>query len=99
MLSRSVASSVCVLLLCGCDLFRSFLPERGTTVAEAQQALDRCGVSSDAIVWGVSKDGTFYYGRKSVDAAPLTYRESQCVISWANDHRIKMAFSGNEQSQ
>jgi hypothetical protein len=86
-----------LLILSGCDLIRSMLPRNSTTVAEATKMLQRCRIDPSKIAWRVSADGTFAYGRKSSDASGLPEQQSQCISSWIDDERIKVAFIGWEK--
>ena len=72
------------------------LPRHGTTASEAQAALQHCGIAPDSIAWSVSADGTFAFGRKSADAAPMLEKQSECLMHWVEDNRIKVAFIGWE---
>ena len=96
MRSRTYVMSLCALLLSGCNLVRMMLPRHGTTAGEAQAALQRCGIAPDTIAWSVSADGTFAFGRKSADAAPMPQTQSECLMRWVEDNRIKVAFIGWE---
>jgi hypothetical protein len=86
----------CAFLLSGCDLIRMLLPRHATTSAEARRALERCSIIPDSIAWHVSRDGVFTFGRKSADAAPMTEAQTQCVMRWVEERRIKVAFIGSE---
>lgn len=96
MRSRIIFISACAFLLSGCDFVRMLLPRNVTTAADARAALQRCGVVPDSVAWRVSGDGTFAFGRKSADAAPLTEPQSKCLMRWVQDNRIKVAFIGWE---
>src|SRR5438270_405994 len=86
----------CGFLLSGCDLIRMLLPRHSTTSAEARGALERCGIIPDGIAWHVTSDGVFSFGRKSAAAAPIAEAQTQCVMRWVDQKRIKAAFIGSE---
>ncbi|MBU6267914.1 MAG: hypothetical protein KGN34_10260 [Sphingomonadales bacterium] len=84
------------LLLNGCDMIRMVLPRHGATDAQARAAMQKCGIIPDSIGWTVREDGTFAFGRKSANAAPMTETQDECLVRWAEDNRIKIAFIGWE---
>jgi len=92
-----LALTIICFCLSGCDLLRLMLPHKATTPAEAQNAMERCGVSSDSISWRVTEDGAFVFGRKSADAPPLGDRQSECLLKWAKDSRVDIRFVGWER--
>lgn len=91
-----VILSGCALLLSGCDLIRTLLPRHATTSAEARIALEQCGIIPDNIAWRVTSNGVFTFGRKSTDAAPIAEAQTECVMRWVAEKRIKVAFIGSE---
>lgn len=84
------------LCLSGCDFLRLILPHKATTHAEAQLAMEQCGISPNSITWNVTEDGAFAFGRKSAEAAPLPDRQSDCLLRWAMDNRVEVRFIGWE---
>jgi hypothetical protein len=72
------------------------LPRHATTAAKARAAIERCGIMPDDIAWRVSADGTFAFGRKTADALTATEPQTKCLMQWAEDNRIKVAFIGWE---
>jgi hypothetical protein len=93
---RTVLVGACLTLLGGCDLVRTLLPRNATTAAAARAAIERCGIIADDIAWRVGADGTFAFGNKSGDAPPLTRPQTECLMRWVDDNRIKVAFIGWE---
>lgn len=96
MRSHTYVIIACTLLLSGCDIIRTVLPRHSTTTFEARAALQRCGIVPDNIAWSVSDDGTFGFGSKSPDAAPMSGAQYECLMRWVEDNRIKIAFIGWE---
>jgi len=84
------------LLLGGCDMIRAMLPRHGTSEADVRNALSGCGIPSDSIAWSVGPDGTFTFGRKSVDALPLPEVQNECLMRWVEKNRVKVGLIGWE---
>jgi hypothetical protein len=72
------------------------LPRHGTTESEARSTLEHCGIEPEDIFWAVSANGTFVFGRKSHNSAPLTETQHLCLMRWVEDKRVKVGFIGWE---
>jgi hypothetical protein len=99
MLARAITLFVTALALSGCDLLDLMLPRRATTPLEARNALERCGVSPDAVAWRVTKNGSFVFGRKTADATPIAEPRTACLLAWAKRNRVNVVFMGWEMDQ
>lgn len=94
MISRTYALNLYALLRIECNLVRMVLPRHGTTEREAKAALQHCGIAPDGIAWSVSPDGTFAFGKKSADNAPMPATLSDCLMRWVDDNSIEVACIG-----
>ena len=94
----TIVVSACTFLLSGCDFVRVLLPRQATTFSEVQAQLDQCRIAPESISWTVGTDGTFAFGRKIGNAAPMTEVKTNCLMQWVTDNRIKVAFVGWEKS-
>ena len=97
MRARTIATISCTLLLSGCDLIRTMFPRHRTTVPEARAALVRCGIAPDSVAWGVGRDGTVAFGRKTAGSLPIPEAQGECFMRWAETNKVKVAFIGWEQ--
>lgn len=93
-----LALSICSLALGGCDLVKMMMPRKATTPDEARQAIQSCEVSPDNIVWTVTEDGAFAFGRKFPGSQSLTPAQSDCLLAWAQHNRVEVRFIGWESS-
>lgn len=82
----------------GCDLVKAMAPRNATTQEAARYALTKCGIDPDAIAWSVDEDGLFAFGRKSPDAEAMSVTQSDCIMRWVQDERVKFAFIGWEHT-
>ena len=98
MRSATAVLALFILLLGGCDFVDILLPRYATTSADVRLQLERCTIESDSIAWTVGEDGTFAFGRKGGNAAPMTEAKSDCLMQWVTDNRVKIAFIGWEKS-
>lgn len=86
----------CCVSLSGCDLLRLMLPHKPTTAAEARRAMQRCGISPDRVRWRVLNDGSFVFGSAVSGSPPISDRQSDCLMHWAEDNRVEVGIIGRE---
>lgn len=79
-------------------LLRLLLPYRRVTEDEAREAIARCGLSPDDLVWRVTENGAFAFGRKSPEADTLSEQQVQCLVDWATRRRVQLAIIGWEEA-
>lgn len=87
---------LCSLPLGGCNLIKMMMPSKPTTSEAARNAMKQCGIAPDSIAWRVTKDGAFAFGKKSPDAEFPSQAQSECLLKWAQENRVKVGFIGWE---
>lgn len=93
---RLISLFLCSLPLGGCNFIKMMMPSKPTTSEAAQKAMERCGIAPDSIAWHVTKDGAFAFGKKSPDAEFPSRVQSECLLKWAQENRVKIGFIGWE---
>ena len=69
---------------------------RAATFEEAAQAIRKCGMSPNDVLWRVTNKGEVMVGRKRGDATGSSFQQVDCFMRWATDDKIKVGFVGWE---
>lgn len=72
-------------LLAGCAA-------KAPTFEEAANAIRKCGMSPDDVLWRVTEKGQIMFGRKSGDAPAPSFEQVDCFMRWATENKVKVGF-------
>jgi len=73
-------------------------PAQAVTYKQAEDAISKCGMIPDEVLWRVSEKGEVVFGRKSAETPGPTYGQLLCFMGWATKNKVKVALVGWERN-
>ena len=69
---------------------------QAVTYEQAANAIRKCGMIPDEVLWRIGEKGEVVFGRKSAETPGPTYEQLSCFMEWATENKVKVALVGWE---
>lgn len=66
------------------------------TFEEAADAVRKCGMSPDDVLWRVTEKGQVMFGRKDSNAPAPSFDQVDCFMRWATENKVQVGIVGRE---